>query len=98
MQTPRMYHSTAILVPDGRVIKAGGGQGGGRIHDYTTIEIFSPPYLFKGERPVISSAPRMFGYGQVVSVETPDTARRPTALTTISGSCRWFSRTRPTPW
>ncbi len=74
MQTPRMYHSTAILVPDGRVIKAGGGQGGGRIHDYTTMEIFSPPYLFKGERPVISSAPRLIGYGQTVSVGTPDTA------------------------
>ena len=74
MQTPRMYHSTAILVPDGRVIKAGGGQGGGRIHDYTTIEIFSPPYLFKGARPTISSAPRAIGYGQTVSVRTPDAA------------------------
>ena len=83
MQTPRMYHSTAILVPDGRVIKAGGGQGGGRIHDYTTMEIFSPPYLFKGERPVISSAPRLIGYGQTVSVETPE-QKKPMLWPTLS--------------
>ena len=74
MQTPRMYHSTASLLPDGRVVSAGGGQGGGRIHDYTTMEIFSPPYLFKGERPVVSSAPSTIGYEQIVNVLTPDAA------------------------
>ena len=55
-QIPRMYHSTAILVPDARVLAAGG--------DFEpTGEIFSPPYLFQGARPTITSAPSSIGYG-----------------------------------
>jgi hypothetical protein len=50
---PRMYHSTALLLPDGRVLSA--GQSSGQYEN--TGEIFSPPYLFMGARPVISSAP-----------------------------------------
>jgi len=52
MKVPRNYHSTAILLPDGRVFSAGGGlcrpdgkcakQGS----DHPDAEIFSPPYLF----------------------------------------------------
>ncbi len=46
----RGYHSTAMLLPDGRVLSAGG-------RGVTTMQVFSPPYLFKGARPTISSAP-----------------------------------------
>ena len=54
----RMYHSTAVLLPDGRVLMAGGGQlPGYPVVNQTNAQIFSPPYLFKGMRPVISSAP-----------------------------------------
>ena len=67
---PRMYHSTAVLLPDGRVLSAGQSQG----KYQTTGEIFSPPYLFAGARPTISSAPATLGYGQGFTISTPDAA------------------------
>jgi hypothetical protein len=38
-------------------------------------EIFSPPYLFKGARPRITSAPGTVGYNQTFSVATPNAAQ-----------------------
>jgi uncharacterized repeat protein (TIGR01451 family) len=70
---PRLYHSTALLLPDGRVLTAGSGDDGPAI-DQTKGEIFSPPYLFKGARPTISSAPGLLQYGNVFTVSTPDAA------------------------
>lgn len=66
--TYRGYHSTALLLPDARVLIAGGEKSG------TSMEIFSPPYLFKGVRPTITSAPSQVGYGETFLVETPDAA------------------------
>lgn len=68
---PRMYHSTAVLLPDGRVLSAGQDHGT-PVSNQRTGEIFSPPYLFKGPRPTITSAPPSVGYGQPFSVTTPD--------------------------
>jgi hypothetical protein len=69
----RGYHSTALLLPDGRIVSAGddgpsdlGGQS-------DKIEVFSPPYLFKGARPRITSAPSTVAYGASFTVATPDT-------------------------
>ncbi len=64
----RGYHSTAILLPDGRVLSAGdnGPPPGGRNH----IELYSPPYLFKGPRPVITSAPSTATVGTTIPVLT----------------------------
>jgi hypothetical protein len=64
----RIYHSTAVLLPDGRVMSA--GQNNGDLQ--RTAEIFSPPYLFRGRRPTITSAPSRAAYGDAISILTPD--------------------------
>jgi hypothetical protein len=66
-QVIRIYHSAALLLPDGRVLSTGGD-------GKTEVEVYSPPYLFTGSRPTISAAPAAVSYGQTFFVETPDTA------------------------
>jgi hypothetical protein len=72
MAVRRLYHSTAILLPDGRVISAGGGQpaASGGDTDHLDMEYFSPPYLFKGARPVVTSAPETVSWGQSFAIQT----------------------------
>ena len=41
------------------------------IDNEINAEVFSPPYLFQGPRPVISSAPASVRYGQTVTIGTP---------------------------
>ena len=63
----RGYHSTAVLLPDGRIMSAGDtGAGGGR----QLIDFYSPPYLFKGPRPTIDTAPAQLGYGDTFGIAT----------------------------
>jgi hypothetical protein len=70
-QVTRLYHSTALLLPDGRILHTGSGDGEGLPRELNA-EIFSPPYLFHGARPSITSAPGAGGYGQSFFVATPD--------------------------
>jgi Concanavalin A-like lectin/glucanases superfamily/Galactose oxidase-like, Early set domain/Bacterial Ig domain/Glyoxal oxidase N-terminus len=73
---PRGYHNTSLLLPDGRILLAGSGRlDGSLMTNEQTAEIYSPPYLFRGPRPTISLAPASMGYGQTISVETPDAAK-----------------------
>jgi hypothetical protein len=77
MQNPRLYHSNALLMPDARVLIVGGGRFFGvpdDPSDQLTAEYYSPPYLFKGARPTITSAPASATYGSTIPVETPDAA------------------------
>jgi chitodextrinase len=77
MHAPRLYHSTALLMPDARVLVTGSGRFNGvnEPTDQLTAEFYSPPYLFNGPRPVITSAPATLTYGQPFTVQTPDAAR-----------------------
>jgi hypothetical protein len=64
----RNYHSEAILLPDGRVITLGSdplydpsGRDPGTFEQ--RIEVYSPPYLFRGKRPEILDGPRAVARG-----------------------------------
>jgi hypothetical protein len=65
-QKPRVYHSTAILLPDARVISMGSNPRSKMIEK--SIEVFSPPYLFRGERPIITAYPGRIAPGQQFSL------------------------------
>jgi hypothetical protein len=67
----RAYHSTAVLLPDGRVLSAGSDSG---TQLQNTYEIYTPAYLFNGARPTITSAPNSITYGQQFTVVTPQAA------------------------
>ncbi|HYM82330.1 MAG TPA: carboxypeptidase regulatory-like domain-containing protein [Candidatus Limnocylindria bacterium] len=69
MAEARMYHSTALLLPDGRVVTAG-GEGSGRLR----AQIYTPPYFYKGARPTITSSPASASYGGTFTLSTPDAA------------------------
>ncbi|HEX5576394.1 MAG TPA: PKD domain-containing protein [Gemmatimonadales bacterium] len=67
----RGYHAVSLLLPDGRVLHAGSGNGAGAPSERNG-EIFSPPYLSQGPRPTITDAPTAVPYGGSITVVTPD--------------------------
>jgi len=78
MDVDRCYHSIAVLLPDGRVLCAGGGEykpdnvnPNAPEDSHLDAQIFSPPYLFRGARPTITSAPQEVRYGDTFDLGTP---------------------------
>jgi hypothetical protein len=75
----RGYHATSLLLPDGRVLHAGSGDGAGAPQQ-RNAELFKPPYLLRGARPEVTSAPAEVGYGTQFRILTPQAA----AITQVS--------------
>ncbi|MBO1334704.1 galactose oxidase early set domain-containing protein [Streptomyces sp. VRA16 Mangrove soil] len=68
----RGYHSSAFLLPDGRVMTTGDNPGNGTWNH--NVSIYTPPYLLKGERPSITSViDKDWKYGdtQRITVDRP---------------------------
>lgn len=90
----RNYHSSALLLPDGRVATFGSdplfadrkNTQPGKFEQ--RIEIFTPPYLYRKSRPVISAGPERLRRGDTATFRTPDSSdvdrvrlMRPSAVT-----------------
>ncbi len=68
----RLYHSTAVLLPDASVLVAGGGAPGPQVN--TNIEVYYPSYLYAAggglaARPVIEDAPGAIEVGETFDVD-----------------------------
>ena len=90
MKSERLYHATALLLPDARVLTAGTDREWNSSeygYAHTQLEVFSPPYLFQGSRPEIKSAPERIGYGQTFFVTTEQAASIKSAVLIRNGSC-----------
>jgi plastocyanin len=82
----RLYHSIALLLPDGRVITAGSNPDRG--DDELRLELYHPPYLFRGPRPFIQACPHEWNYGGEIAIHSPQATQirwvhliRPMAVT-----------------
>jgi hypothetical protein len=89
----RGYHSTGLLLPDGRVLVTGGDHdsGGAIPGQNTNAEIYSPAYLFDengdpAARPTVTAAPDVAELGDTIFIETPDAASIAKALWVVPGA------------
>ncbi|MBA3264242.1 MAG: DUF1929 domain-containing protein [Thermoleophilaceae bacterium] len=95
----RTYHSTALLLPDGRVVSAGDdfsgrftGADAARNFALDSAEIYEPPYLFDGNRkaprPKLSGAPARLKWNQVarLRVRSPGKGRPVTRAVLVAPS------------
>ncbi len=64
----RDYHSEYMLLPDGRVAAFGSNPLSDDNFFETRVEVYSPPYLFRGPRPAIRSVSRQITRGQRLAI------------------------------
>ncbi len=65
------YHSTALLLPDATVMLSQDDMDYGAQASFQhKVQVYAPPYLFKGAQPVITQAPAALTYGQSFTVST----------------------------
>ncbi|MEU9980127.1 galactose oxidase-like domain-containing protein [Streptomyces sp. NPDC050856] len=96
-QVGRNYHSGSVLLPDGRVMIFGSDslfadKDNTRPGVFEQrVEIYTPPYLYRGDRPRVTSGPRTIRRGQSGVFTTPQAARittaklmRPSAVTHVT--------------
>ncbi|WIM93064.1 galactose oxidase early set domain-containing protein [Actinoplanes oblitus] len=72
----RNYHSSALLLPDGRVLTVGSDPLYADRKNTISgsfeqrIEVYTPPYLFHGDRPAVTGGPATVGYGGKATFST----------------------------
>jgi galactose oxidase len=77
----RAYHAVSLLLPSGTVLHGASGDasvpGSPQLYPrQANHELFRPPYLFKGNRPVITSLSKTsVVYGETFLVNTPHAAQ-----------------------
>src|SRR5690606_10541316 len=57
----RNYHSSSVLLADGRVVTVGSNPGTGDFE--MRMSVSEPSYMFKGKRPELRNVPKTAGYG-----------------------------------
>ena len=55
------------------------------------LEVFRPPYLFRGARPAVASAPSNIAYGQQFAVQTPDADSIASIVLLLPGASTLFT-------
>ena len=81
-RVPRLYHSTALLMPDGRVLTAGSNPS--RRNDELRLEVYHPPYLFRGPRPCIEHVAAQIRLNESFTIHSPQASH-----------IKWISLVRP---
>jgi hypothetical protein len=70
----RLYHSSAFLLDDDRVVSVGSDPSGQPRSE--SVLVLSPPYLYQGRRPVTTSAPAVVRRSSTIAVRTTGHATR----------------------
>jgi hypothetical protein len=85
----RLYHSVALLLPDGTVWLTGGNPERGTYEAH--MEIYQPAYLFNADgtlaaRPTITTAPSSISPGTQFTLQTPDASNASSVVLVRNGS------------